>query len=172
MEKHINKKIDDYMCKFKEQVVQKASEWNLSEDSSCRNLIQFVVDYEPIVIEPTDLVNHRTRTKTFVPMHDRCLAKRSCQAQCSRRRKKGSEFCGTHIKGTAFGVCTGTVDPPDKQIEIWQQDFRGIIYYIDAQNNVYDTSDVLRGVHFPKIIAKYAFDGTNYYIPEYQTTHK
>lgn len=167
MEKHINELICDYITKFKEQVMQRAIDQKLDDHDGCRKLVQFIVDYEPLVLTHDDFIANRTRSKTIVPIYDRCIAKRSCQSQCSRRRKPGSDFCGTHIKGVTFGVCSKDDEPPEKRVEIWQQDFQGIIYYIDGHNNVYDTSEVLFGVPFPKIIAKYVFDGQAYSIPEY-----
>ena len=45
----------------------------------------------------------RKRVKNSVPFHERCKAKRANEAQCTRRRRDGSKFCGTHIKGTPHG---------------------------------------------------------------------
>ena len=42
-----------------------------------------------------------------------------------------------------------------KKREVWAQDISGIIYYIDANNNVYDHNDILNNIVNPKIIAKY-----------------
>ena len=42
-----------------------------------------------------------------------------------------------------------------KKISVWAQDIKGIIYYIDDNSNVYETSAILQGTDNPKIIAKY-----------------
>ena len=42
-----------------------------------------------------------------------------------------------------------------KKVEIWTQDIRGIIYYIDDNNNVYNTKDIFENKINPQIIAKY-----------------
>jgi hypothetical protein len=107
--------------------------------------------------------------KNFVPIYDRCCAKRASDEQCTRRRKEGSEFCGTHMKGTPHGIVVENTDESKvttHKVEVWAQDIQGIIYYIDKHNNVYDTPDIVMNRVNPKIIAKYIKTGENYSIPE------
>ena len=40
-------------------------------------------------------------------------------------------------------------------IQVWNQDFDGIIYYIDDNGNVYDPVDIMQNNTNPKIINKY-----------------
>jgi hypothetical protein len=107
--------------------------------------------------------------KNFVPIYDRCCAKRASDEQCTRRRKEESEFCGTHMKGTPHGI----MENPNEQkmnttkVEVWAQDIQGIVYYIDKCNNVYEASDIIKNQVNPKIIAKYLKVGEHYSIPEF-----
>jgi hypothetical protein len=112
----------------------------------------------------------RKRVKNFVPIFDRCCAKRATNEQCTRRKKEGFEYCGTHIKGTPHGI----IDTQDSEvkintqkIEVWAQDIQGIIYYIDKFNNVYQAEDIVVNKLNPKIIAKYIKNGEQYSIPEF-----
>ena len=43
--------------------------------------------------------------------------------------------------------------------QVWAQDFGGIIYYIDANNNVYKTEDVMNNEADPTIIARWRLFG-------------
>jgi S-adenosylmethionine hydrolase len=112
----------------------------------------------------------RKRVKNFVPIFDRCCAKRATNEQCTRRKKDGFEYCGTHMKGTPHGVIDNQendVKINTQKIEVWAQDIQGIIYYIDKFGNVYQAEDIVVNKVNPKIIAKYVKNGENYSIPEF-----
>ena len=66
-------------------------------------------------------------------------------------KKAGEKFCGTHIKGTPHGEITAGEQVVDTtvKIEVWAQDIKGIIYYIDNNSNVYKMEDVLEGKENP-----------------------
>ena len=105
----------------------------------------------------------------MVPFFDRCCAKRATNEQCTRRKKDKDEYCGTHMKGTPHGIIDNQneVKPTTQKIEVWAQDIKGIIYYIDKMNNVYQAEDVVVNKQNPKIIAKYIKNGDTYSIPEF-----
>jgi len=42
-----------------------------------------------------------------------------------------------------------------KKMEVFAQEIRGILYYIDAFQNVYNTEDIMMNKENPAIIAKY-----------------
>ncbi len=167
MERRLNKKVESYLSTFKDNIREKATQLGLKDDLKTSQLLQFVYDYDRLAFCKEDF-QKRKRVKNFVPIYDRCCAKRATNEQCTRRRKEGSEFCGTHMKGTPHGI----IDNSDEQkisthkIEVWAQDIKGIVYYIDKFNNVYDTTDIIKNQMNPKIIAKYTFEGDNYCIPE------
>ena len=42
-----------------------------------------------------------------------------------------------------------------KQIQVWLEDFNGIMYWINDYGSIYDTSDVINNVENPRVIGKY-----------------
>ena len=167
MERRLNKKVETYITTFKDSVRDKATQLGLNNDIKSTQLLQYIIDYDRLSFNKEDF-QKRKRVKNFVPIYDRCCAKRASDEQCTRRRKEGSEYCGTHMKGTPHG----TVDVQDEakvntqKVEVWAQDIQGIVYYIDKSNNVYETSDIIKNQVNPKIIAKYVKNEENYSIPE------
>ena len=93
----------------------------------------------------------------MVPFYDRCCSKRADNDQCTRRKKEGSMYCGTHMKGTPHGIVDNQIENKvtTQKIEVWAQDIQGILYYIDDKSNVYQAEDILSNKLNPKIIAKY-----------------
>ena len=154
IQKNINKKIANFLIKFKDDIKEKINTLNLNEEKA-ENLLKFMYDYERLSIEKSDL-QKRKRVKNIVPTFERCRAKRANGEQCTRRKKTSHQLCGTHIKGTPHGMIhlSEKVDEI-KKISIWAQDIKGIIYYIDESNNVYDTKDVYENIINPKIIARW-----------------
>jgi hypothetical protein len=169
MERRINKKIENYISDFKENVKDKATELGLSKDYKLTQLVQFIYDYERLSLGKEDFLK-RKRVKNIVHLSDRCCAKRANGEQCTRRRKDDiTEYCGTHLKGTPHGICNFDEEnkPQGHKIEVWAQDIQGIIYYIDKNSNVYQIEDVMQGNINPKVIAKYVKVGDIYTIPEF-----
>jgi len=168
MERRINKKIENYMSEFKENVKKKASE--LGKDVvKDLVLVQYIYDYERLVLVKEDFMK-RKRVKNIVNLSDRCCAKRANGEQCTRRRKElNVEFCGTHLKGRPHGKCDLEKDEKSEgqKVEVWAQDIQGIIYYIDKGLNVYQVEDIMQGKANPKIIAKYVKVDETYTIPEF-----
>lgn len=150
MEKRLNTKLDNYVTAFKREVVDKIR-CGLVED----DLIAFVMEYKGISLEDKDFLK-RKRSNNIVPVCEKCTAKRMNGTQCTRRKQGGTEFCGTHIKGTPHGVMEQTTTATGlKQVEIFQQEINGIVYYIDLENRVYSMEDVLSNQTNPKVIASY-----------------
>lgn len=168
MEKRLNKKLETYITTFKDNIRDKATQLNVKNEPSINQLIQYIYDYERLSFVKEDF-QKRKRVKNHVPQFDRCCAKRASIEQCTRRKKDGSEFCGTHMKGTPHGVVDlhNEVKVNTHKIEVWAQDIQGIIYYIDKTNNVYQAEDIISNKINPKIIAKYLKVGEKYSIPEF-----
>jgi len=168
MERRLNNKVESYIINFKDNIREKANQIDLIEDDKVNQLLQYIYDYERLIFNKEDFVK-RKRVKNFVPIFDRCCAKRATNEQCTRRKKTGSEYCGTHMKGTPHGI----MDNHDEEkvniqkIEVWAQDIQGLIYYIDNFNNVYQAEDIVINKINPKIIAKYVKNGDLYSIPEF-----
>ena len=168
MERRLNKKVETYITSFKDSIREKATQLGLSSDTKSSQLLQYIYDYDRLSFNKEDF-QKRKRVKNFVPIYDRCCAKRAAGEQCTRRRKEGSEYCGTHMKGTPHGVMDnqGEVKTNTQKVEVWAQDIQGIVYYIDKANNVYQAEDIVGNKTNPKIIAKYLKVGEVYSIPEF-----
>ena len=168
MEKRLNKKVETYITSFKESIREKATQMGLNNDVKTIQLLQYIYDYDRLSFNKDDF-QKRKRVKNFVPVYDRCCAKRASNEQCTRRKKEGCEFCGTHVKGTPHGIVSENINENIvnvHKVEVWAQEIQGIVYYIDKSNNVYDTSDIFKNQMNPKIIAKYVKNGDIYSIPE------
>jgi hypothetical protein len=168
MERRLNKKLEAYISLFKDNIRDKATKMGMNKDENINQILQYVYDYERLTFSKEDF-QKRKRVKNFVPIYDRCCAKRASNEQCTRRKKEGSEYCGTHLKGTPHGI----VDTQNEQkntthkVEVYAQDIQGIVYYIDKNNNVYQAEDIAMNKVNPKIIAKYVKTGDVYSIPEF-----
>ena len=168
MERRLNKKLDTYITIFKDSIREKDIQMDMTKNEQTNNLLQYIYDYDRLIFNKEDF-QKRKRVKNFIPIFDRCCAKRATEEQCTRRKKEGFEYCGTHLKGLPHG----TVDMQNEQknitqkIEVYVQDIQGIVYYIDKNNNVYQAEDIISNKTNPKIIAKYVKEGENYSIPEF-----
>lgn len=168
MERRINKKIESYITDLKDSVRTKADQLGLATDPNLSQLVQFVYDYDRLVLGKEDFLK-RKRVKNVVHLSDRCCAKRASGEQCTRRKKTDCEYCGTHMKGTPHGICDNDDDdkPVGQKVEVWAQEIQGIIYYIDKTFNVYQVEDIIANKMNPKVIAKYVKTGDKYSIPEF-----
>jgi len=174
MEKRINTKTRAYLQSFKEDVknnvLLRFNDNNLSNEEKIQCVLQHLYDYQPLEFKKEDF-QKRKRIKNIVPFYDRCCALRANKQQCTRRRKNGEKFCGTHIKGIPHGELTEVQQKKTHNLKtVFAQEIKGIVYWIDDENNVYDNQDVYNNKDNPKIIAKYKkkqkHDGTvEYSIP-------
>ena len=102
----------------------------------------------------------KKRTKHVIPLNERCLAKKCGGSQCTRRKRNDSPFCGTHIKGTPHGkildVCNNM-----KKIQVFAEEVKGIVYFIDEDGNVYDSEDIFQQLENPRVVSKYKREGGN-----------
>jgi len=166
MEKRINKKIETYTTAFKEKILQCSSQLGI-KDEQLNSLMQYIYDYERLSLNKDDFLK-RKRVKNVVPYFDRCCAKRASSEQCTRRKKEGCEYCGTHMKGTPHGLVENEENKQTTQkIEVWAQEILGIIYYIDKFGNVYQAEEIVSNKTNPKVIAKYVKNGDVFSIPEF-----
>ena len=168
MERRLNKKADTYITTFKDNIREKATQMGITKNDDVNQLIQYIYDYDRLSFNKEDF-QKRKRVKNFVPIFDRCCAKRASNEQCTRRKKEGSEYCGTHMKGTPHGIMDSQNEVKNnmQKVEVWAQDIQGIVYYIDKTDNVYQAEDIVSNKKNPKIIAKYLKIGEVYSIPEF-----
>jgi hypothetical protein len=168
MERRLNKKVESYITTFKDSIREKTTQMGIAKNEQVNQLLQYIYDYDRLSFNKEDF-QKRKRVKNFVPIFDRCCAKRASNEQCTRRKKDGCEYCGTHLKGTPHGIVDAQDEPKNttQKIEVFAQDIQGIIYYIDKNSNVYQAEDIISNKINPKIIAKYVNEGENYSIPEF-----
>ena len=168
MERRLNKKLENYITTFKDSIFEKANIMGIAKNEQTNQLLQYIYDYERLSFSKEDF-QKRKRVKNFVPIFDRCCAKRASNEQCTRRKKETYEYCGTHMKGTPHGIVDAQNENKNntQKIEVCAQDIQGIIYYIDKTGNVYQAEDIINNKINPKIIAKYIKNGEVYSIPEF-----
>lgn len=171
MEKRLNVKFETYITEFKNEIRDKINQLKFVETEKSGELVGFVYDYKRLVFEKDDVCK-RKRIKNAVPVINRCNAKRANGEQCTRRRMEECEFCGTHVKGTPHGlICeTGTTEPLKRKLDVTAQDICGIVYYIDDNNNVYNTEDIMSSIINPRVVARYEKHHGRYTIPEFGLT--
>ena len=175
MESRLNKKIDQYIFDFKNNLRDKMVELGLDlngESMGCNAFMEYMYNYDKLSLDTADF-QKRKRVKNFVPIAERCCAKRSNAQQCTRRKKVDCEFCGTHQKGTPHGIMesssldTTTAASNTRKVTVFTQDIQGIIYYLDNDGNIYQTEDVVSNKPNPKVIAKYVKKNDVYTIAEF-----
>jgi hypothetical protein len=182
MERRVAGKIDTYIIGFKDAVSSKIRELGTAASAAaaasdtgaelisagsttveqlCKQLTSFVYEYEKLKLMKEDFMK-RKRVKNMVAVEHRCLAKRANGEQCTRKKKHGCDYCGTHTKGVPCSIMddeNGTDDKPklnQQSVNIWVQNIKGIEYFVDASQNVYKHEDVINNSTNPRIIAKYS----------------
>jgi hypothetical protein len=188
MERRIGAKIDSYSIAFKDEVASKLRDLNAAvaavaavsntkhnaidnkdKDQQMQNqqvdglfkqIISFVYDYDKLKLTKEDFMK-RKRVKNIVPAQHRCHAKRANGEQCTRKKKTGCDYCGTHTKGVPNSIMDdvangslSTIKVSQQNVNVWVQNIKGIEYFIDAKNNVYKHEDVIENSVNPQIIAK------------------
>jgi len=151
---------------FKKDIKSKALLIDFKEKDKLEELVQFVFDYDRLILSKED-ISKRKRIKNTIPSINRCHAKRANCEQCTRKQKEGFTYCGTHIKGTPHGVLN-TKQETENQIvytEVFAQDIGGIVFYLDKHFNVFRTEDILKNANNPEIISKYEIVDGSYHIP-------
>lgn len=166
MERSIKQKIDAFSMKFKHSMKEWLNEHSVLDNQGndkTRDLIQFIYDFETLVLEEDDF-KKRKRIKIQIPNYERCCALRCNNERCTRKKKKECNYCGTHNKGTPYGTIEdiSTLNKVTK-ISIWLEEINGIHQYIDENNNVYSTEDMNSGINPPRIISNWIKDKNGKY---------
>lgn len=161
MEAKLNKKIDCHFSNFNNKLLdfcrEKQSE-NKTIDLS--DLEIFINETNKFKFTKNDFYK-KPRSKTAVVDGDRCHALRANRTQCTRRKKENSCFCGTHVKGTPYGIISNDNNVAEnmhhinEKISVFNQEINGINYFLDDNGNIYKTEDVLQNIANPEIIGKY-----------------
>ena len=164
MEKRINDKVSVYVDTFKSTIKTYIEDNKNMQFDDKSELLKMVYDLDRLQITKEDFAK-RKRCKSVVPFYNRCIAKKACGEQCTRKKQTRSEFCGTHDKNRPHGVInsnTGEETVKNIELEIWLQEINGINYFIDKNNNIYKSEDIIHNSKTPQIIAKYEKEGNVY----------
>ena len=156
METRLNKKVDAFVQQFKEEICVKIRDLCIEDDAISHELMTFIYEYKSLTFDSSD-INKRKREKNTIPKYNRCSAKRANNEQCTRRKKDDGEYCGTHSKGLPHGIVNFESEQNakgHKKVEVFSVDIKGILYFVDNCNNVYDTEDIVENKINPAIIAK------------------
>ena len=155
MDKRINEQTYEYLIRFKDSMKDRVRELGFQEKDKVNDILEFINEYEKLEFKKDDFQNKK-RVKNNIPSMHRCNAKRANGEQCTRKRKEGHEFCGTHTKGIPNGSIQVDINTQNmRKIEVVVQDINGIAYYLDQENNIYRTEDILSNKENPQVIAKY-----------------
>ena len=76
MDKQINKKLENYITEFKDNIKNRITELDIDEKLKVNDLLEYVYDYQRLVISKDDLIK-RKRIKNSIPVNNRCSAKRA-----------------------------------------------------------------------------------------------
>ena len=147
----------------------KIIECNFEDKAKINELLEYLYDYERLILLKDDFIK-RKRVKNSIPITNRCCACRADGEQCTRRRRSDCEFCGTHFKGAPHGLILSNKkiqEEVNQKIEVYAEERKGIVYYIDKYSNVYKTDEILNNKENPQIIAKYVLVNGVYTIPEF-----
>ena len=159
MQNRINKRVSLYLQEFKNNVCGEITKMQ-SNGTSLSDLLKYVYDYDCLEITKDDITK-KQRKKNQICTSERCIAKKSSGDQCTRRRKDGIEYCGTHEKGQPHGVISNVSEiisqeiEHGRKVEVHTEEIIGIVYYLDKDNNVYNTDDIIRNHDKPRVIGKY-----------------
>jgi hypothetical protein len=153
MEKAINKRVEDYLISFKNGIKDKIISLGFQEKDKISEVLEFVFEFERLVFERDDIVKKK-RVKPEIPLEQRCVAKRANGEQCTRRKKRECEFCGTHDRGTPHGAMANATELSNtvQKMEVFAEEVDGIVYYIDKYKNIYCTEDILSNKENPRIV--------------------
>jgi len=165
MEKRLMEKMDFHSSNFKKdiQIWLQKNECMIqsSEGDKSSEFLKFIFDYNRLEFDKTDFLR-RKRSKNTVPDYNRCCALRANKDRCSRKRKNDNLYCGTHMKGIPHGSIESKVVSKKDTIEIWIEEIKGIMYYIDANNNIYCPEDILNGITNPRVVSRWIKEHDKY----------
>jgi hypothetical protein len=164
MERRINAVITNYINKLKSDAMKYAQQLNITNNDGVQNILQFVSDYERLELKEEHFAK-RQRIKHVVPPEKRCNGRRGEGTQCTRRKQDGKEYCGTHAKTSALcelvsddsltASTHNATTSSSKTLEVWSEEIKGIMYYIDAHGTVYDAEDIVCNKPSPRVLGTY-----------------
>lgn len=145
MQSRIEKKIASHIHKFADLIKCELQKKDCSTEAIC----ELIDNYHPLHLLPDDF-NKRKRNKNQISQEARCCANRGNGEQCTRRRRDGILFCGTHQKGHPHGTINSPLEDDNEphgpsKMTVFTKDEDGIIVYEDKDGVKYDPEAVLKG---------------------------
>ena len=165
MEKRIIDKVNTQNEIYKSQLLHQIKK--VEDKSLTLQMLQdWVYTHQPVELTKVDFTK-RKRAKNSVPVEYRCEARCAKGSghegeQCTRRKKEGCVYCGTHMKGLPHGIMEHQPNSI-KEKTIWAEEYRGIMYYIDEEY-VYNNEDIKQNKVNPEIIGTCKKNGNSYEI--------
>ena len=167
MEQKIKQKIIDHTLEFKKNIqdwlTSNKAEIISKDGNKTNNFLEHIYDFPTLELSKIDF-QKRTRTKNNIPNYDRCCALRLNGERCTRKKREGIEYCGTHLKGVPYGIIEDKPSTETKKLDIWLEEINGINQYIDENGNVYSTEDINHSIKSPRIIYKWTKTNGEYFI--------
>jgi hypothetical protein len=157
MEKRVQDKVTSHINSIKGNLSQWV-EVNVEDERLRNGLLNLIAAQTTVELKKDDF-SRRRRTTNNVPKFNRCMARLHAGTQCTRRRREGGDFCGTHVRGQPYGIfregdAAAPTEEPAK-VSVETVSIKGISYYIDDIGNVYHPQDVINGKVNPRVIASY-----------------
>ncbi len=90
------------LTECKKTIVKIAHLKQLDKEEMMRNVLPKDIYFNEIVNE-IFLKQKKKTNKRNLPSEERCLGRKMDFSQCTRKRKDGTEFCGSHIKNRPNG---------------------------------------------------------------------
>lgn len=153
MEKRISKHVNTIVHDFNTSIREIIDNETIDSDKK----LALIKELPVMSITIDDLLKKR-RVRNTVVDSERCCAYRATGERCTRKKKDGCDLCGTHIKGTPHGCINATTSTKEEQtfskITVETRDVNGIVYYIDKENNVYSSTDIMKNMVNPQVIGK------------------
>ena len=135
MERRVNKKIEEYITKLKEDLKDFIGTKESIAEGDYNELINYIDTYERLELTKED-IEKRRRVKNKISECERCLALKADGTQCTRRRLDDFDYCGTHKQNRPNGVVEDKKEVTKKVLT--STTINGIIYYLDEAGEKYD----------------------------------
>lgn len=156
METKANIMCKKFMDEFKKKIFEEIETTGVLNDPNYNKkfneIINKINNHPHLVIKKNDFKQIK-RIIREVPNEDRCTGLKATNEQCTRKKKNGCKFCGTHEKGRPFGeIENNSTSTVHSKVFVDMHEINGISYYIDTIGNIYDPEDVTKNVNNPKKI--------------------
>ena len=154
----------DDLDTFSNGLICKLNSLHIDKDKTLE-IIKYISEQSIFNLQ-NDGLKKTHRTKKTITTDEQCKATRIDGNRCTRKKRNGLHYCGTHLNCTSYTEFnTIEITRPTIDKSVSAIDIQGIIYYIDLDLNVYNTEDVMNEILDPSIIGKACKNNEIYTIP-------